>query len=170
MLADNGKLKFHTSGNAGLNFNYFVNEQHGMYIDFSMQPTKVDIWQTDYSNDLTTVDMNVAWYQLGYIYKPNLTKKLKPFVGFSLGSTIFNAKDDVLSTGAVFSITGFGGINYELTDVFGLQLNGKFLYPAGIGKNIEYQSAIGGNPVIFNNKLVQGSINLGVYFKIDGKK
>ncbi len=165
ILADNGKLAFHSSAHGGLNFNFFLNDNHGIYVDYMLQTTKVDVWHTDISNDKDVVDINLSWYQLGYIYKTTY-QNFYPFAGFSLGATYIQPRETQMYPTSVFSLTGFAGLDYNFNDYLGLRLTGKFLYPAGFGNELEYQSGIAGDPIVFKSNFVQGSLSLGIYFRI----
>lgn len=165
VIAEDGKLDFHSSANGGLNLAYFFNDKHGVSFDYTLQSTQVDVWYTAVSNDKDVVDINLSWFQVGYIYNTNF-KKLEPFVGFYIGGTYIKPRETQMYPATIFSLSGFAGIDYDLTETFGFRFTGKFLYPAGFSKELEYQSKINGQRTKFESNFVQGSLNLGIFFRI----
>jgi len=114
-------------------------------------------------------DMNTHYFQLGAVYEMG-RKKARPFFAFSVGATMFDAKDVTRSDEWLASLTFGGGGKFDLSKRFGIRLQGRILMPIIFsGGSIWVGTGGVGVGVGSWTPFVQFDLTAGVYIKLGGR-
>lgn len=119
-------------------------------------------------------DLNVDWFQIGVLRYFD-TGKTQPFLGTSLGITVFSPKNEnrdivnrSLDNSTEFSFTVKGGANFWITDAVGINIQGNLMFPVSWGGVY-----VGGGPggvgggVSVSSTTVIGGFSGGLVFRLN---
>lgn len=114
------------------------------------------------------VDIDVGFIHVGGEIDGKVGKRLKPFLGLSVGATHFTPMQSSASSEWFFSAGFYGGTKIAFGEHFGLRLQGRMLGTViGGDKSVICVSGSGGACLISRSGttgLMQGDMMAGVYF------
>lgn len=119
-------------------------------------------------------DLNVDWFQIGVLRYFD-TGQTQPFLGTSLGMTIFSPKNENnnivnrnLDSSTEFSFTVKGGANIWLSDSVGINIQGNLMFPVSWG-GVYVGGGTGGvgGGVSVNSTTVIGGFSGGLVFRLN---
>ncbi|MCK5210740.1 MAG: hypothetical protein KAQ79_22070 [Cyclobacteriaceae bacterium] len=128
---------------------------------------KLKEYPSGFTKDL--FDMNVHYFQVGVVQEMG-RGKARPFIAFTIGATLFDAKDATLSDEWLASLTFGGGGKFDLSKSFGIRLQARILMPL-IFSGGGLWCGTGGCGVGVGSwtPFVQFDLTAGVYFRIGGR-
>jgi opacity protein-like surface antigen len=125
-----GSVSFEDGPNYG--FGLDVEIDRGVLVELNYTHQQSSARLVPY-NGITTplFDMNTHYFQLGAQYEFRKTSKQRafPFALFTLGATLFDAKDASIDDEWRFSVAFGGGGKFYLAKNLGLRLQGRILMP-----------------------------------------
>ncbi len=165
-----GYLKMQDGGQFGINLG--VELQTGMMLDISYYNMNSEVKIRDIalgSVERRLADVNLDWFFVGATryFQPG---PLKPFVGGGLGLVVISPKNEnPLLNGSFSSETRFAfnfkaGVNYMISDVIGINLQGNMFLPVNYGG---FYVGTGGVGVSTGSTLIFGGVSGGLVFRID---
>ncbi len=164
-----GYLKMQDGGQFGINL--AVELQTAMMLDISYYNMKSEVRIKDiqYPIEARLADVNLDWFFVGAsrYFKAG---PLKPFFGGGLGLVVISPKNENPLLGGSFSSeTRFafsfkGGVNYMISDVIGINLQGNMFLPVNYGG---FYLGTGGVGVTTGSTLIFGGVSAGLVFRID---
>jgi opacity protein-like surface antigen len=166
-----GNFKMQDKGNWGVGLD--VETQPGMNVGFEYSRSNTSGHFSSYypiTYPDRDADLTVDYFQLA-IKRGQTKGPLEGYGLFSLGATWFNMLEEDIEDGWMFSMALGAGVNYFLTDKFGIKLQGRLLMPmyfAGMGMFV----GIGGGGVstgVSANAwapVVQGDLTGGLVFRM----
>jgi len=115
-------------------------------------------------------DMNVHYFQVGAVWEMGRGKS-RPFGAFTIGTTLFDAKDATRSDEWLASMTFGGGGKFDLSKSIGIRLQARILVPLIFSGGGLWVGTGGiGVGVGSWTPFVQFDITAGVYIKLGGKE
>ncbi len=134
------------------------------------EQTEVKLKEYPLGNIKNLFDMNVHYFQVGAVFDMG-RGKARPFGAFTVGATLFDAKDATRSDEWLASMTfGVGG-KFDLSKSFGIRLQGRILVPLIFsGGGLWVGTGGVGVGVGSWTPFVQFDITAGVYITIGGKE
>ena len=129
MAVREGDLQFSDGPDYGIGLDYHI--RSGMAVEVLWISTKTDARLKEYPSGFTRdlFDMDVHYFQIGGVQEINPRKKARPFFAFTVGATLFDAKDASLTDEWLFSITLGGGGKFDLSKSVGIRLQARMLVP-----------------------------------------
>jgi opacity protein-like surface antigen len=125
-----GTVSFDDGPNYG--FGLDVEIDRGLLVELNYTHQQTSARLVPY-NGITTplFDMNTHYFQLGAQYEFRKTSKQRafPFALFTVGATLFDAKDASINDEWRFSVAFGGGGKFYLAKNLGLRLQGRILMP-----------------------------------------
>lgn len=114
-------------------------------------------------------DMNVHYFQIGVVQEMG-RGKARPFIAFTIGATLFDAKDATRSDEWLASITFGGGGKFDLSKSIGIRLQARILVPLIFsGGGLWVGTGGVGVGVGSYTPFVQFDLTAGVYIRLGGK-
>ena len=114
-------------------------------------------------------DMNVHYFQVGAVWEMG-RGQARPFAAFTVGATLFDAKDATRSDEWLASITFGGGGKFDLSKSFGIRLQARVLMPLIFsGGGLWVGTGGVGVGVGSWTPFVQFDLTAGVYIRLGGK-
>ncbi len=114
-------------------------------------------------------DMNVHYFQIGGVWEMG-RGKARPFGAFTVGATLFDAKDATRSDEWLASITFGGGGKFDLSKSIGIRLQARILVPLIFsGGGLWVGTGGVGVGVGSYTPFVQFDLTAGVYIRLGGK-
>lgn len=128
---------------------------------------KIKRYPSGFTEDL--FDMNVHYFQVGGVWEMG-RGKARPFGAFTVGATLFDAKDATRSDEWLASFTFGGGGKFDLSESIGIRLQARILVPlifsgGGIWVGTGGASIGVGSTAPF----VQFDFTAGVYIRFGGR-
>lgn len=124
-----GDLQFKDVPDYGLGAD--IQFQRGMSLELlwvsAQSHVKIKQYPSGFVKDL--FDLNVHYFQVGSVVETKPRAKATPFFAFTIGATLFDAKDASLSDEWLFSMTLGGGGKFDLSDKLGIRLQARMLVP-----------------------------------------
>ncbi len=165
-----GYFKMQDGGQFGINL--AVELQTGMMLDISYYNMNSEVKIKDVflaPIETRLADVNLDWFFVGATryFKPG---PLKPFFGGGLGLVVISPKNENPSLGGSFSSeTRFafsfkGGVNYMISEVIGINLQGNLFLPVNYGG---FYVGTGGVGISTGSTLIFGGFSGGLVFRID---
>lgn len=114
-------------------------------------------------------DLDIHYFQVGGVWEMG-RRRTRPFVAFTIGATLFNAKDPDVNDEWLASITlGFGG-KYDFSDKIGIRLQARLLLPLVLsGGGLWVGTGGVGVGVGSWAPIVQFDVTAGIYIRIGGR-
>jgi hypothetical protein len=124
-----GDLQFKDGPDYGLGADFHV--KSGLAIELLWVTSQTEVRLKEYPSGFTRdlFDMNVHYFQVGGVQEINPRKKARPFFAFTVGATLFDAKDATLTDEWLFSLTLGGGGKFDLSKSIGIRLQARMLVP-----------------------------------------
>jgi hypothetical protein len=124
-----GDLQFKDAPDYGLGAD--IQFQRGMSIELLWVSAQSHAKIKEYPSGLTRdlFDLNVHYFQVGSVLETKPRAKATPFFAFTLGATLFDAKDASRTDEWLFSLTLGGGGKFDLSDKLGIRLQARMLVP-----------------------------------------
>ena len=114
-------------------------------------------------------DMNVHYFQIGGVWEMG-RGKTRPFGAFTVGATLFDAKDATRSDEWLASITFGGGGKFDISKSIGIRLQARILVPLIFsGGGLWVGTGGVGVGVGSWTPFVQFDLTAGVYIRLGGK-
>jgi hypothetical protein len=128
---------------------------------------KIKEYPSGFTRDL--FDMNVHYFQVGGVWEMG-RGKARPFGAFTIGATLFDAKDATYGDEWLASITFGGGGKFDLSKSFGIRLQARILMPL-IFSGGGMWCGTGGCGVGVGSwtPFVQFDLTAGVYIRLGGR-
>ena len=115
-------------------------------------------------------DMNVHYFQIGGVWEMG-RGKTRPFGAFTVGATLFDAKDATRSDEWLASITFGGGGKFDISKSIGIRLQARILVPLIFsGGGLWVGTGGVGVGVGSWTPFVQFDLTAGVYIRLGGKE
>jgi len=128
---------------------------------------KLKEYPSGFTKDL--FDMNVHYFQIGAVQEMG-RGKTRPFIAFTIGATLFDAKDATLSDEWLASLTFGGGGKFDLSKSIGIRLQARILVPLIFsGGGLWVGTGGVGVGVGSWTPFVQFDLTAGVYIRLGGK-
>jgi len=128
---------------------------------------KLKRYPSGFTEDL--FDMNVHYFQVGGVWEMG-RGKARPFGAFTVGATLFDAKDATRSDEWLASITFGGGGKFDLSKSIGIRLQARVLVPLIFSGGSLWVGTGGvGVGVGSYTPFVQFDLTAGVYIRLGGK-
>jgi len=128
---------------------------------------KIKRYPSGFTEDL--FDMNVHYFQVGGVWEMG-RGKARPFGAFTVGATLFDAKDVTRSDEWLASITFGGGGKFDLSKSVGIRLQARILVPLIFsGGGLWCGTGGCGVGVGSYTPFVQFDLTAGVYFTLGGR-
>ncbi len=128
---------------------------------------KLKNYPSGFTEDL--FDMNVHYFQIGGVWEMG-RGKARPFGAFTVGATLFDAKDATRSDEWLASITFGGGGKFDLSKSIGIRLQARILVPLIFsGGGLWVGTGGVGVGVGSYTPFVQFDLTAGVYIRLGGK-
>jgi len=161
-----GDLQVKDVPNYGLGVDFQI--QRGLQLEVLWITQETHLKLKKYPSGLTEdlFDMNTHYFQLGAVYEMG-RKKTRPFFAFTVGATLFDAKDATRSDEWLASVTlGMGG-KFDISKSFGIRVQGRILLPLIFsGGSIWVGTGGVGVGVGSWTPFVQFDLTAGVYIKL----
>ena len=124
-----GDLQFKDVPDYGLGAD--IQLQRGISVELLWVTSQTEVRLKEYPSGFTRdlFDMNVHYFQVGSVVETNSRSKARPFFAFTMGATLFDAKDASLSDEWLFSMTLGGGGKFDLSKKLGIRLQARMLMP-----------------------------------------
>jgi len=133
----------------------------------SQTHVKIKRYPSGFTEDL--FDMNVHYFQVGGVWEMG-RGKARPFGAFTVGATLFDAKDVTRSDEWLASITFGGGGKFDLSKSVGIRLQARILVPLIFsGGGLWCGTGGCGVGVGSYTPFVQFDLTAGVYFTLGGR-
>ena len=162
-----GELKVRSSESFGGALAIVMPHDVAIQFEYFRQPT-VGEYRDYYDFSFNqTVDLDIDWYQLGFLKQVPMSDKMVPFGGLSLGATYFNLKSDPGIDQLSFSIALQGGVKLYLSDRIGLRLHARMLMPIQWG-GFGFYAGSGGSGASVNagTYFIQGDVGAGLIIRL----
>ncbi|MCH7965012.1 MAG: hypothetical protein IH852_13860 [Bacteroidetes bacterium] len=128
---------------------------------------KIKRYPSGFTEDL--FDMNVHYFQVGGVWEMG-RGKARPFGAFTVGATLFDAKDATRSDEWLASITFGGGGKFDLSKSIGIRLQARILVPLIFsGGGLWCGTGGCGVSVGSYTPFVQFDLTAGVYITLGGR-
>lgn len=168
-----GKLKFSDEINYGLILGIPID--HGVKIELSYTRSESEaVWTPGYSFQqdfpATKFNVNINYFQVGAIKDMEIQDDFFGFGGMTLGAAYYNSTTDIEDLWR-FAFGLEAGLKYFFSDVVGLRLQGRMLFPiyggsGGLYYGIGTGGSGGGVSYGGSAMVLQGDITLGLIFRI----
>ncbi len=167
----NNYIKFKDGGQFGITAGFELQEGFMVELSYNNMSSEVVIRDILLAPTETRLsDLNLDWFLIGAT-RYFQSGPLKPFAGGGLGFVVVSPKNvnQDLVIGNISSETRFAfsfkaGINYMITDVIGLNLQGNVFFPVNYGG---YYIGTGGAGVSAGSTLILGGFSGGLVFRFD---
>ncbi len=164
-----GKMNMGDANN--YNFTASVPTMKGNWIELSYSYSKASSNFNPYNGfpayDSFDADLNTHYILIGSYQRFDVGGKIKPFIGISLGTAIYDLNYKNYSNVWRFAGSLGGGLLIDVTDKIGIRLQGRLLMPmyfAGVG----FYAGTGGSGFSLNtgSMIFQGDVSAGLVFKL----
>ena len=162
----NGDLQVKDVPNYGAGVDFQI--ERGLQLEILWISQETHLKLKKYLSGLTEdlFDMNTHYFQLGAVYEMG-RKKARPFFAFTVGATLFDAKDATRSDEWLASVTFGGGGKFDISKSFGIRVQGRILLPLIFsGGSIWVGTGGAGVGVGSWTPFVQFDLTAGVYIKL----
>jgi hypothetical protein len=164
-----GDLEIKDVPDFGLGVDFTV--RRGMQVELLWIASQTHVKLKEYPSGITEdlFDMNVHYFQVGGVWEMGRGKS-RPFMAFTVGATLFDAKDATLSDEWLASLTwGIGG-KFDLSKNFGIRLQGRILIPLVFGGGGLWCGTGGCSVGVGSwSPFVQFDLTAGVYIRLGGR-
>jgi len=164
-----GDLQIKDVPNYGLGADIQIERGLQLELIWISEQTHVKIKEYPLGNITDLFDMNVHYFQIGAVYEMG-RKKARPFIAFTAGATLFDAKDAARSDEWRASITFGGGGKFDLSKKIGIRLQARLLMPLNFsGAGLWCGTGGCGISVGSWTPFVQFDLSAGIYVKLGGR-
>lgn len=133
-----GEIDMHDGGNFGIILGVPTMKGNFVELSYSMTASSADFRPYSSFNGYNPVsaDLNTHYLMIGTYQQFDVGGKVVPFLGISLGTSIFDFDYPNSANLWRFSMGISGGLKYYISDRIGIRIQGRFLMPmyfAGMG-------------------------------------
>jgi hypothetical protein len=164
-----GDLKIDDVPNYGLGVDFTMRRGTQLELLWISEQTHVRLkrYPSGITEDL--FDMNVHYFQIGVVQEMG-RDKARPFIAFTIGATLFDAKDATVSDEWLASLTFGGGGKFDLSKNIGIRLQARILLPLIFsGGGLWCGTGGCGVGVGSWSPFVQFDLTAGVYIRLGGR-
>jgi hypothetical protein len=164
-----GELKVRSSESIGGALGVVLPSMTTVQFEYWRQPTVGEY--RDYFDPATynqVADLNIDWYQLGFLREMPTSDIVHPFIGMSLGATNFNLASTPTSYDEwSFSVALQGGVKLLVSDRIGFRIHARLLMPIQWG-GFGFYAGSGGSGLTASagSYFVQGDFGAGLIIRL----
>ncbi len=164
-----GDLQIKDVPNYGLGVDFTMRRGTELELLWISEQTQVKLKRYPSGNTEDLFDMNVHYFQIGVVQEMG-RGKARPFIAFTVGATLFDAKDATRSDEWLASLTFGGGGKFDLSKSIGIRLQARMLLPLIFSGGSLWVGTGGvGVGVGSWTPFVQFDLTAGVYIRLGGR-